>query len=49
MPIDDEAALGQAKGCLNVDLLSSSRNLVKLLIAVDCFPHGRVYEHLLAV
>jgi hypothetical protein len=40
MPTNAEAALGQAKGCVTVDLLSSSRNLVKLLIAVDCFPHG---------
>jgi hypothetical protein len=37
-----EAQLAQAKGCVNVELLSSSRKLIKLLIAVDCFPHGEL-------
>jgi hypothetical protein len=43
MAANGEAELAQAKALVSLDLVQSSRSLVKLLIAVDCFPHGE-YE-----
>jgi hypothetical protein len=35
-----DGGLSEVSSFISVDLIQASRKLVKLLLAVDCFPHG---------
>ncbi len=38
-----DGALSEVSSLVSVDLIQASRKLVKLLLAVDCFPHGEAW------